>query len=212
MTIKNLLTAILIIFILSAVGMGLWLYEILKIKGWYSLTWLSEQLYSPFIATLFAVFAFMTPFVVCKQTTAKKIIFSTIILYVISILCFSVGKDLCYALYGRFYFWKTQDIVLYLSTGIILFPSLGIIYWFVTNQFIKKNKKINMLFITIFIIGVIPISIFTIELNKGFSTQSGWVDVVKMGYPIFWITMALGLSGGMSRRTQIISNSFLLHK
>jgi hypothetical protein len=146
MTTKNLLTAILIIFILSAVGMGLWLYEILKIQGWYSLTWLSEQLYSPYIDTLFAVFAFMTPFLISKQSTAKKIIFSTIILYVTSILCFLVGKDLCYALYCRFCYWKTQDIVLFFSIGIILFPFLGITYWFVTNQFIKKNKKIRYWF------------------------------------------------------------------
>ena len=163
-------------------------------KGWYGLSWLTDQLYSPYIVVLIVIFSFFTPFIVSKQMATKTMIPSAIILYTVNMLCFELGKHLCYALYCRFCLWKTKDIVLIFLIAFILFVLLGITYWLVTNKLIKKNKKINILLITLFAMFSIPLSLLTIKINTGFGTQSDWVDVVKMGYPIFWIIMALGFS------------------
>jgi hypothetical protein len=194
-TTRNIFTTVIIIFLLSAMGTSLWLYEILKIKGWYSLNWLNEQLYSPYIAALIAVVAFITPFIINKQPLTKKIIFAAILLYSVSIICFEVGKQLCYTLYCRFCFWTTKDIILIFLISFMLFPFLGLFYWLVTHKFIKKNKKTNILFISLFLLSVIPLSLVTIKINTGFGNGTDWVDAVKMGYPIFWITMLLGFTG-----------------
>lgn len=195
MTTRNLSIAITIILILSTVGMSVWLFEILKIKGWYGLNWLSGQFYSPYIATLIAVFAFMTPFIFNKQTTTKKIILATIILYAVNMLCFEAGKHVCYTMYCSFCFWTSKDSILLFTIATALFAFLGFAYWFVTNKLIKKIKKINMLMITLLALSVIPLSLLTIQVNTGFGTNTDWIDSVKMGYPIFWTTTALGLSG-----------------
>jgi hypothetical protein len=194
MTTRNLLITITIVFILAIFGTSLWLFEILKIKGWYGLNWLNGPLYSSYIATLVAVFAFLTPFIISRQMTVKKITCLSIILYAASILCFETGKGLCYALYCRFCFWTRKDILLNYLIAFLLFVFIGVAYWFVTNRWIKKNKKVNILLITFLIVSAIPLSLMTIQLNTGFGTQAEWVDAVKMGYPIFWTIVLLGLS------------------
>lgn len=195
MTTRNLWTTMTVIFLLSIVGMGLWLFEILQIKSWYGLNWLSGSLYSPHIATFIAVFAFMTPLIISRQVAIKKIVTPTFILYAASILCFEVGKQLCYKLYCRFCFWTTIDIVIILSIAFTLFIFLGLSYWLTTQTLIKRNKKVNILYTTTLLLLTIPLSLVTVQVNPGFGSGTGWVDAVKMGYPIFWITIMLGLSG-----------------
>jgi hypothetical protein len=41
----------------------------------------------------------------------------------------------------------------------------------------------------------IPLSLITILLIPGFGHQTGWIDAVKMGYPVFWVTVLLGVAG-----------------
>lgn len=208
MTTRNFWISTALIIFLSLAGLGLWLYEIFKLKGWYSLNWLDGQLYSPYVATLMAVLAFMTPFIISKQVNAKKIILPAIILYVVSILYFEAGKKLCYALYCRFCFWAMKELIMIFSATFILFAFLSISFWLVTDKLIRRNKKINMLFIGIITFAAIPLSLLSIQLNPGFGSQTGWIDTVKMGYPIFWITLLLGFSGILIAR-QKIKDSYL---
>ncbi|MGB4775670.1 MAG: hypothetical protein WBP45_10880 [Daejeonella sp.] len=203
MTKRNFWISTSLIIFLSLAGTGLWLYEILGLKGWYSLNWLEGQLYSPYAATLMAVIAFIIPFIISKQVSAKKIILPVIILYGISILCFEAGKQLCYALYCRFCFWTMKEYILIFSAAFILFVSIGISFWLVTDKLIRRNKKINMLFISMLTLAAVPLSLLTIQLSPGFGSQTDWVDTVKMGYPIFWITLLLGFSGIIIARQKI---------
>ena len=197
MTTRKIWTSLIIIFVFSILGLGLWLCEIVEIKTWNSLNWLRGQLYSPFIAILFSVFAFMTPFFVNRQLTSKKTIVSIIIFYTTNIICFEIGKQLCYVMYSRLWWLSgtTTDIILMVIIALSLFIFIGFSYWLTTHKFIKKNKKINMLFTTLLILLTIPLSLLTIYINTGFGSGTDWEDAVKMGYPIFWTTMLLGLIG-----------------
>lgn len=199
--------SLIIIFFFSILGLCFWLYEIVEIKTLFGLTWLSEPLYSPFLAALFSVFAFMTPFFVNKQLTIKKALVSIIILYTINIICFQIGKQLCFEMYSRFsWFSETTSTTLLIPVkGLFLFIFLSFAYWLTTHKLIKENKKINMVFITALLLLTIPLSLLTIQINSGFGSGTGWVDAVKMGYPVFWITMLLGLSGLMITRQPFLN-------
>lgn len=197
MTTRNLWITTTIIFILSTVGMSSWLYEIVEIKGWYSLNWLSGQLYSPYIATLFSVFAFMAPFFINRQLTPKNTIICIIIFYMTNIICFEIGKQLCYAMYSKFWWLSgtTSDIIIMALIALFLFIFLGFTYRLTTHKFIKRNRKISTLFITLLLLLITPLSLLTIQINSGYGHGTDWVDAVKMGYPIFWTTILLGVSG-----------------
>lgn len=199
--------SLIIIFVFSILGLGLWLYEIVEIKTWFGLNWLSEPLYSPFLAALFSVFAFMTPFFVNKQLTIKKALVSIIILYTINIICFQIGKQLCFEIYNRFFWFSetTSTTLLIPVKGLFLFIFIGFAYWLTTHKLIKENKKINIFFITTLLLLTIPLSLLTIQINSGFGAGTGWVDAVKMGYPVFWISMLLGFSGLMIIRQPFLN-------
>ncbi|HEX8576610.1 MAG TPA: hypothetical protein VF677_09995 [Flavobacterium sp.] len=201
MTARNLAKVITIIFILSIAGISMWLYEIRKILGWYNLNWVDRgKLYSPYIAALIVIFAFMAPFIISKQAAIKKLILPAIILYAVNILCFIIGRQLCYEWYNAYSPFATIDILVDIMTDLliyafILFAFLGSAYWLVANKFIKKNNPKNMVFIILLLIVIFPLSQITIAISPGFGDQTGWVDTVKMGYPVFWTTMMFGISG-----------------
>lgn len=195
MTVRTIWIAVTIVFILSVMGVSLWLFEILTVKQWNSLDWLRGQLYSPYISALLAVLSFMVPFLLMKQVATKKVVLSLAILYIVNIICYEAGKRLCYALYCKFCFWTKSDIVFLFSIAFTLFAFLGIAYWFVANKWIRKTRKINILLITLLAGLVIPLSLVAIQVNTGFGSQTGWVDAVKMGYPMFWMILLLGVSG-----------------
>ena len=195
---KNLISAILIFF-LSSLGMALWLYEIVEIKTWNSLSWLNGQLYSPFLATLFSVFSFMTPFFINKKLTVKKAIIPFIIFFTINIICFQIGKFLCYKMNSKCWWLSNKgtinNTIVMILTALSLFIFLGFSYRLTTCKLMKMNKTINTFFITFLLLLAIPLSLLTIQINPGFGSGTDWVDAVKMGYPIFWISMLLGLIG-----------------
>ena len=191
---KNLLKTFLLILILSTIGISLWLYEILQLKG---LDWIWNTLYSPFIGTLLAACSFIAAFIISGKITTK-LIFSVIILYVINILCFLAGQDLCHnfesEINGSDSFFS-KEVYLLLTKGFLLFPLHGLAHWFVINKLVKKNKLRNSLFTTLCMMLVVPLSLVSITIYNGLGTANGWIDAVKMGYPIFWTIFLMGISG-----------------
>ncbi len=168
--------------------------EILFVKGWYSLNWLNGELYSPYVGLLIAAFTFLLPFKLTGIAT-KKLILPFFLLLIVNVICYEVGKHLCYAVYCRFCFWDTKDIFIIFSLAFLLFPFMGFFYWLIATKLLRKIKKIHILYISLFVFGAIVLSNLTIYVSTGFGTQTGWVDVVKMGYPAFWTIFALGISG-----------------
>jgi hypothetical protein len=196
MTKQQLIRSSYIILFLSLCGITLWLFEIVGIKGWYGLGWLSQgQLYTPFIATLLVVISFLIPFILSRKTTLVKVSFSIVILYAVSIISFLTGEQLLHGIYCKLCFWTTGDMVMIYVKAFVIFTFTGIAYGFVTNRFIKKNKSINKIMIIGMLLMVIPLSLATVTLFPGFGRGIGWVDAVKMGYPVFWTTFLLGVSG-----------------
>ena len=203
MTICTFLKASIIIFTLSGLGMSLWLFEIVEVKGWYNLNWMYEPLFSPFIGSALVCFAYISPFMFYRGLSGKQVILPFVIIFVINVLCFEVGKQLCYSMYCKFCPGTMTDLLLLLSITVFLFALIALVYWAATDKWIKKNKKTNMILISMLALLAIPLSLITIEINQGFGHQSGWVDAVKMGYPVFWTTIGLGFSGLIIARQKI---------
>lgn len=194
MSFRNVITLLVLILVLSTIGISIWLFEILQITGWYGLNWVSEHLYSPYILSFLAAFVFTTPFIINKTTSLQKIIIAIIILGATNIICFSGCKYLHFAFYCGVCYWSNFEIAILFSIGLLFYGLFGFMYWFTTNKFIRKIKKLNILFFLIMEFLTIPLSILSIHLNTGFGSQTGWIDAVKMGYPIFWTMITLGIS------------------
>jgi hypothetical protein len=182
------------IFFFSLTAIALWLGEILFIKGWHGLSWLHGSLYSPYLSTLFVVAAFLTPFVADNSLTKKNAGIAFCLLYLISIIFYWLGRIVACFPY-MYLFWTTAQYYLMNFLGLLLFPLFAICYWFITQKFIRKTKKIHILYLTLFSLAVLPLSMMSIWICPGFGAGDGEIDAVKMGYPVFWMAMMVGLAG-----------------
>ncbi|MCD6067594.1 MAG: hypothetical protein K0S33_2420 [Bacteroidetes bacterium] len=191
----------LIVLLLSVSALVLWLLEITQIKGWHGLNWLNGVLLSPYIIACIPVFSFLTPFLIRKQTLSiKKTILAAVLLYGSSILCFEIGKQISYLIYCRFCFFNPWILLL---IAFFTFLLCGFLYWLITNMLLQKTKWYKLFIIGLTAILVIPVSLASIHFFPGLGTQDGWVDAVKMGHPVFWITILFGASGFILSRQKI---------
>lgn len=106
--------ALLVVILFSLSATTVWLCEIVKIKGWHGLNWLSGTFYAPYIATFIAALSFLSPFLFIQKPRWPKIILAAAVLYLVNVLCYATGKRLCYALYCRYCFWEPKDLLMML--------------------------------------------------------------------------------------------------
>lgn len=201
---RNFFISFLLILAFSIVGISLWLFEIVQMKGWYSLSWLHETLFAPYIVTILAVLAFLIPFQVYGFMNFRKTLFPALILYVISIVCYEVGKYLCFKFYTSFYEFTMLELISMSSISLLLFLILGLSYWLVSNVWIKKSRRTNILYIALSTLFTIPLSMLAIRIFPCFGSGTNWIDSVKMGYPVFWMIASLGISGLMISKQKIV--------
>ncbi len=191
---ENTKKQLLVIFLLSLTAITLWLGEVLFIKGWHGLNWLRGPLYSPFLSTLFVVAAFMSSLIQYSDLTKKNIIIAFCLLYLVSIFFYTAGKEFTTIPY-QMAIWSRIDYYILEFMGFMLFPLMALVYWFITQKFIRKTKKIHILYLTLFSLAVLPLSMLSIWICPGFGTGDGEIDAIKMGYPVFWMAMMMGLAG-----------------
>jgi len=188
-------TALAAIVAIAFLCMGLWLFEIIAIKNWDSMAWLKQRLYSPFIIIPITVWAYILPFYLEQKVTIKASLLPFIILCVVANICFTIGKRLCFALYNNYAFDGLQSYSILIISAFALFALLGFTCWFVANLNMGNTRKRNTVFITLLLIFTVPLSLFTVQLIPALGQGDDWIDAVKMGYPVFWITIFMGVSG-----------------
>lgn len=192
--------SLLLILALALLSIALWLIEILAVKGWSGLNWLNGRRYTPYVIGFLSAVAFVIPFVFNGTRISNKLLLAFVSIYAISILCYEAGRILNYIAYSRFMFVTILEVKPFVFTALILFPVLGFSCWLITDKLIRKTKEQLILYISLIAVLAIPLSLLTIHLNTGFGSQTGWIDAVKMGYPFFWITLLMGISGMLSVR------------
>lgn len=189
----NFKTISLLLF-LSGTGLCLWLLEINLVKGWYGLAWLHGGLYTPYIATLLAAMAYTFPYLLTNRFHTKKAGVATVIFYFTNVICYMGGKTVCYNMFCRFCLWSVADVYILLSIGLVMCFLFGLIHWYITKRLIIKIRKFHILTFSLLPLTAIALSVLNILLIPGFGSQSGFIDAVKMGYPVFWTILLLGLT------------------
>lgn len=190
------LTLLGVLFLLLAlVGWSSWIYEIDVVIGWNSLEWLDRPLYSVFVATFFSTLAFVVPFLVVRNfQITPAILWFSVWLYGGSLTSFYAGKNLCFEVYQSSFYDKLQVYYYLIVTGGLFIGFGGYVWWF-THRFLFRNPAFNSLLLAFAASMSIPLSLITVRICPGFGSSSGWVDAVKMGYPIFWTILLMGCSG-----------------
>ena len=193
MTRIELKQSLFIIFPLAAASLAIWLFEITKIIGWKSLQWLETELFAPYIICCLAAACFMTPMMLKYRKIDGKIILTFLTFSLINVIAFFLAEVFFKGIYNRADL-AGNKYVFYLL-GVMTFLGFSIGYQLVTHYLIVNMPKLFALVFATSEILMFLLAIITVYFIRGFGSNYGFVDAVKMGYPQFWVCILLGLSG-----------------
>jgi len=200
--VKSPRNSIAIIIIAAIFNISFWLFEIVVIKKWASLNWLKPPLYAPYAIALLTTIAYLAPIQLHYRASRFNWLKAVGGLYFFSLAEFYAGKQLCYALYSRYWIITKIDLAIGCIAIGLLFTGLAVACYFSSRQ-LKRGISYKPIFAnaTLFFC-VIPLSLLSVKLIPGYGAGSGWIDAVKMGYPAFWITILLGVAALRTIRLQ----------
>jgi hypothetical protein len=193
MTKIELKQSFLIIFSLAIASVAIWLFEMTKVIGWSSLDWLEADLISPYLICCLAALCFMTPMVLKYQKIDGKIILTFLTLTMINIAAFFLAETVLKGVFSEMSFF-TEKTGIY-ALGVVTFIGFALGYYFVTHHLIVNMPRLYVFVFASSEILMFVLAIVTAYLGRFFGGQSYFSDVIKMGYPQFWICILLGLSG-----------------
>lgn len=187
------------ILLIAPVGVGiccllLWWYELHQLIGWQGMKWLKAPLTAVYVITALVVLVFLLPMLVELKMTVPWLILYSLLLYGASLVAFFTAKKIFYTLYTKgliindhhtiaLSIWKLMGVVIGLSA----------IYFIPMRHFHKTTDGMHILTIIVAIISVVPASLISVESLPLWSSKMAFIDAVKLGYPIFWISIFLGL-------------------
>lgn len=193
LTLKDLILLIIPIAI-GACCLLLWWYELHALIGWQGMGWVRESLTSVYIITGLVVFVFLLPILVELNMSIIWLVIYGLLLYGASLGAFFTAKAVFYTLHAEalvtndhqmiaFSIWKLMGIAIALSA----------VYFIPMRHFHKKTDGMHVLTILVAIISVVPASLISVENLPLWGAKMAFVDAVKLGYPVFWIPIFLGL-------------------
>ena len=191
----NDLKSFIVVLLFALVGLSCWLYEVINMIGWYDIGWIYNMRLSPFAGASLAAMSFITPFSKQKKYSIRKLLAIFLLLLVMCLVCYEIGKWICYSLFCRHCLWSPVEFLLLIILGVVLHIFSGTVIWLITRKWIGCIKVKALFYIIFFLLLIVPMSIITIQLIPGLGHQNGWVDTVKMGYPVFYSITVMGISG-----------------
>ena len=200
--VKSPRNSIAIIIIAAIFNISFWLFEIVVIKKWASLNWLKPPLYAPYAIALLTTIAYLAPIQLHYRASRFNWYSAVAGLYFFSLAEFYAGKQLCYALYSRYWIITKIDLAIGCTAIGLLFAGLAVACYLSSKQLNRGISYRPILANAVLFICVIPLSLLSIKLIPGYGASSGWIDAVKMGYPAFWITILLGVAALRTIRLQ----------
>jgi hypothetical protein len=193
----NIISPLLISILFGLICNFIWLYEIIKIKGWYGLNWLEGYMNSVFLIIPLTISSYLISIKLFKKIEIKNMIIAFIGLSVISLVSYEISRQYLYMTNPRFFGFFDFDkmLTLIISRGTIVPLVLYLIgFYYLTNRFLIKIPKWTIFLFLKTIILSIVFGIITIKMHTGYGYESNFIDSVKMGYPIFWLNLFLGIN------------------
>lgn len=190
---------LIIPILLGTLSIAIWLYEINSIVGWNSLDWLSQELYSVYIITFLAVASYLLPSAKISNVSTTKVLACGITMYLAAIGAFVLARGVFYDLYSRvpesinastWSIWKLFGIV----------SLVAVVFFLLKQWFLDATDRFHILTLVVALIAVVPMSLISVEYVPGFGVDDHFVDAVKMGYPVFWTNVLLGVTSFLMSR------------
>lgn len=181
-------------FLVGGLCIFLWWQELHHVIGWQGSGWVRKPLFSVYIIIFLIVAVFLLPMVVELKMPIPWVIFYVVLLYLTSCWAFFQAKEILHRLYAHGLHTGNQHLVavsIWELMGVVI--AFAIVFFIPMRHFHRTTDGMHVITIIVAVISVIPASIISIEHLPLWDCKINFMDAVKIGYPIFWLTVFLGL-------------------
>lgn len=181
-------------FLIGGICVFLWWHDLHQVIGWQGNGWLRKPLFSVYPIIFLIVVSFLLPMAVELKMPKEWVLFYIVLLFGTSCWAFFEAKDILHRLYAHGLHVGDQYLAavsIWELMGVVVVFS--IIFFIPMRHFHRTTDGMHIITIMVAVISVIPASIISIENLPLWDCKMNFMDAVKIGYPIFWITVFLGL-------------------
>lgn len=161
---------------------ALWLSEVVLVKGWEGLGWLSGFNWSalPISALIIVMCSY---FLTERANWSQRTIFLGVG-YVIIVAAFSIARWAAFELFsgGILDGAGLAPTVVLLAAGLMVSAGLTIS----ANRWLVRLHYWTGILVALALLLVLPLSFATIRVFPAFNGSTDQIHSIKMGYPIFW--------------------------
>jgi hypothetical protein len=169
----------------------LWLTEVLWVKGWAGLVWLSGFNWSALpICALIVIMA--SYFVTAHTRWSKRMMFFGVG-WVITVGAFAIARWAAFELFSGA---GLGAAIFLLIAGLIVAMGLAIS----ANRWLAPLHYWTGILVGVALLLVLPLSVATIRMFPAFNGSTDQIHSIKMGYPIFWTAVLVPLAMRLGRR------------
>jgi hypothetical protein len=169
---------------------GLWFAELVWIKGWPGLAWLSGFNWSA--VPICALFAFLATIVVsAKRETSTRLAFFTIAA-AISLASFALERQIAFHLFAGSFPGRSSFGFGILAILVGLVSSLALTY--AANRWLAPMHFWAGILVIFALLAVLPLSFATIRVFPALNGSVDQIHSIKMGYPVFWTSLLVPLA------------------
>ncbi|WCL82489.1 hypothetical protein PPO43_05170 [Saprospira sp. CCB-QB6] len=191
--------AIFLSYLLACLAWSLWQFELNFLVGWGGTHWLHVPFYTTPIICGIAAISYMLPlFIWGRNIPLYKYWTIFFLLMGSSWGAYSLAYLAFANLYSKIHFGDTGFLV---GSALFVLVFLESIVFWATRTFFGRSPSFHILSLAFMFIMCVPLSLISIDFFPAFGGGHNFIDAVKMGYPIFWVCLQLGiLSYAIHRR------------
>jgi hypothetical protein len=177
---------------------GLWFAELLWIKGWTGLAWLSGFNWSavPICALLSLITSY---FVGAKRESPTRLVFVAVV-FTVSIASFAIERQIAFHLFSGGFPGRSSFAFGTLAIIVGLVSSAALAYS--ANRWLAPMHSWVGILVAIALLAVLPLSVATIKLFPAVNGSTDQLHSIKMGYPVFWTCLLIPLALWLGARKE----------
>lgn len=182
---------------LAFVSLGLWLFEVVAVKGWGSLQWVHGFPWASLPVCLCVSVSTLIPVLRRARPSGGRVAVFLLAAAVISLVSFVITRDWFVA--SRWFPASSRGKSVLLSPILsVALTSVGL--HALIRALLTRISAAGMFFFAAALVLVNVLSFLTILAFPALNGARDFVHAVKMGYPVFWVNVLLAASVELALR------------
>jgi hypothetical protein len=209
---NKVMLTVLAILALGGLSCAAWLAEVALLKGWEGLRWLESYPNAAFVGIPCVVLSVVLPILISRRTKPRHVALFVASACLVAWLSFSLARNALLELHSTSAAWMVlageramaltftlRHLGALVSAGVL--AALG--FTVAMRIFLAHVGWWTAGLFLLAIALVMPMGKLTILVMPALNGQTDYLHVVKMGYPLFWTNVLMGLASWLAVRAAV---------